>query len=801
MTDQTHTRSLELEKILERLGGMCRCEGSRNMALAIRPDYGFSAVRRSLEETAAAYQMSVRNGNPGMLSVNDPTASLKRAAMGSSLTLRELLDIRSVLQALGFMESYFKQVEEGRQSPIAYLFEQIQSDKRCEDRLSAAIVSEESLDDNASAELYNIRSKMRQTSLGIRSKLDALIKSPTFQKYLQEPIVTLRDDRFVVPVKAEHRNEVKGLIHDTSSSGATFFVEPMAVVEANNEIRILRAKEEDEIQRIIAELSAMVGDRAGLIIEGYRAAVEIDLLFAKVRLGDAMNAIVPDLREDGHTRLLKARHPMISREMAVPIDIEIGGDYDTLVVTGPNTGGKTVAIKTLGLLCLMCQCGLMVPAGDGSAASVYSEILADIGDEQSIEQSLSTFSGHMRNILGILDKAGDRSLVLLDELGAGTDPVEGAALAIAIIEKLRQLGAYVVATTHYAELKIYALEGERIENASCEFDIENLRPTYRLITGVPGRSNAFLIGEKLGLPADVIERAKTYVPSESHRFERVVEELEETRQALEREQTTARAIRQRTEQIEKATRTEQERLERDKQREIDKAKTQAQKIVEDIQRQADVLMKELEELKKQKDAENFGALYAEGRSKYRQGMREIDRIVALADGPVDDDYELPRPIVKGDRVRLRSGGKVGQVTAVNGEQITVQMGAVTMNVGAGSLALAGDEKEEAPKTRKRAGKGATRGVSFEGTRKADRAAGREVMLLGLDSQQALMELDAAIDNAVMAGVETLRIVHGKGSGVLRKAVADRLRGHRNIRDFRLGVYGEGEDGVTIATLK
>lgn len=796
MAGKTHTSALELSRVLERLSAACSCQGSREIALGLRPEYSFAAVERNRAETSAAYEMSVRNGNPGMLSVSDPTASLKRAAIGGSLTLRELLEIRSVLQSLNIMDLYFKQVENGRSNAIAYLFELIVPDRRAEDRLSSAILSEEALDDNASAELYNIRSKMRQHSLGIRAKLDSLIKSVSFQKYLQEPIVTMRDDRFVVPVKAEYRNEVKGLVHDTSSSGATFFIEPMAVVEANNEIKTLRAKEETEVARIIAELSAMVGARADIIIEGYKAAVDLDLLFAKVRLGDRMRAILPELKQDGHTKLLKARHPMIDINVAVPINIEIGGAYDSLIITGPNTGGKTVALKTLGLLCLMSQCGLMIPVGDGSSISVYSEILADIGDEQSIEQSLSTFSGHMKNIMGILSVASGNSLVLLDELGAGTDPVEGAALAIAIIEKLRRLGAYVAATTHYAELKIYALEGEGIENASCEFDIENLRPTYRLITGTPGRSNAFLISEKLGLPTDVIERAKAYVPSESHRFERVVEELEETRQRLEKEQAAVRAARQRIEQIEKIAGTERERAKANIERENAKIKERAQAMADEINLRAEAMMKELEELKKQKDAENFGALYAEGRSKYRQNLRDIENVV-FGDEPVDDEYVLPRPLVKGDKVRLRSGGSTGIVTAVSGENITLSIGSVTMNVKSGNLALAGEEKREEPKTRNRAGKG----VTFEGTSKANRNAGREVMLIGMDSQQALMELDAAIDNAVMAGVETLRIVHGKGSGILRKAVSERLRAHRSIRDFRLGVYGEGEDGVTIATLK
>jgi DNA mismatch repair protein MutS2 len=794
---KNYTAPLELPQVLEQLAGLCRCAGSRALALALTPQYNPRDVQLSQSQTAAAYQMGVRYGNPGMTSVSDPTASLKRAAMGSSLSLRELLEVRSVLQALGHMNAYFKQIENGADSPIAYLFEQITPDKRAEDRLSMAILSEDELDDNASPTLYNIRTKIRQQSLGIRSKLDSMIKSTTFQKYLQEPIVTLRDNRFVLPVKAEHRNEVPGLVHDTSASGATFFIEPMAVVEAGNAIRVLMSEEEEEERRIIAELSAMVGERADMILAGYRAAVEIDLLFAKVRLGERMNAMLPHLSQDGHTRLIRARHPLIPRETAVPIDIEIGGDYDTLVITGPNTGGKTVAIKTLGLLCLMAQCGLMIPAADGSRVSVYHEVLADIGDEQSIEQSLSTFSGHMHNILGILERAGQHCLVLLDELGAGTDPVEGAALAIAIIERLRRQGAYVVATTHYAELKIYALETQGIENASCEFDIENLRPTYRLITGVPGRSNAFLISEKLGLPADIIERAKTYVPSESHRFERVVEELEATRQALEQERAEAQSARRRIEQIEKLTRSQQSQIERDKQKERERAKAESAKLVKDIQQQAADLMAELEALKKQRDSEQFGSLYAEARGRLRKGLGRLEEMVAAADTPAGEDYVLPRPLKKGDYVRLRSGGQTGQVTAVEGDHVRVQMGSVTMNLSSSALMLSGPPEKEQPKTRKRAGKG----VTFTGTSKANRDASQEVMLRGMDTTEAMMELDAAIDNAVMAGVETLRIIHGKGSGILRKAVAERLRRHPSIREFRLGVYGEGEHGVTIATLK
>lgn len=797
ITEKNHTASLELTKVLEQLSALCRCAGSRALALSLSPAYDITAAERSRNETAAAYDMGVRYGNPGMSSVSDPTAPLKRAAMGSSLSLRELLEIRALLLTLGQMDGYFRQIKDGEHSPIAYLFGEIMPDKHAEDRLSMAILSEDSLDDNASPGLYSIRTKIRQQSLGIRAKLDSMIKSPTFQKYLQDPIVTLRDNRFVLPVKAEHRGEVPGLVHDTSSSGATYFIEPMAVVEANNAIRLLVADEEEETRRIISELSAMVGNRADIYIAGYRAAVEIDLLFSKVRLGERMRGILPPLTADGHTRLIKARHPLIPANIAVPIDIEIGGAYDTLIITGPNTGGKTVAIKTLGLLSLMAQCGLMVPAGDGSKISVYKKVLADIGDEQSIEQSLSTFSGHMHNILGILKQTDSRSLVLLDELGAGTDPVEGAALAIAIIERLRRQGARVVATTHYAELKIYALETSGIENASCEFDIENLRPTYRLITGVPGRSNAFLISEKLGLPGDIIERAKTYVPSESHRFERVVEELDATRQALEQERAEAHLARRRIEDIEKKTRGEQAQIEKERQKALDKAKEESAKLMENVERRASELLAELEALKKQKDAEQFGSMYADAKGYLRKGLSELKEELSNSQSPAESDYVLPRPIKKGDFVRLRSGGQTGRVSAVEGDSIRVQMGSVTMNLSSSALMLVGEPQTESPKTRKRAGKA----VSFTGTSKAHRDAGQEIMLRGMDSTEALMELDAAIDNAVMAGVETLRIVHGKGSGILRKAVAERLRRHPNIKEFRLGLYGEGEHGVTIATLK
>jgi len=796
MIGKRHQNTLELHRVLSQLADCTSCEDSRNLALAIEPETSYPKAVRLLEHTVAAFTMTVRYGYPNLCRMTNCAGALRRADLGSSLTLRELLDICAVLRNQRTLWQWKTQTD-GAETSLDGLFECLYRNKTLEDRLNGAIVNEEQLDDNASAELSDIRRKIRLASQRVRSQLDSLIRSSTYQKYLQESIVTMRGGRFVVPVKAEYRSEVKGLVHDMSSSGATYFVEPMSVVELNNEIRVLENKEKLEEERIIAELSALVGGYAEEIVAGYNAAVELDLYFAKSHLADRMQASVPVLVDNGETVLRRARHPMIAIEKAVPINISLGKDYDTLVITGPNTGGKTVAIKTLGLLTLMAQCGLMIPASDGSTVHVYDKIFADIGDEQSIEQSLSTFSAHMTNIIKIVEEADWNSLALFDELCSGTDPVEGAALAVSIIETLRKKGVRIAATTHYAEIKMYALETNGVENASCEFDVATLRPTYRLLTGIPGRSNAFLISERLGLEHSVIEDAKDRMSTESTRFEDVVSELEATRQSLEKEREEARRLRKEAEDIKAESKKKLDSIEESVEKELARAKQQAKRMVEETRIHADILFEELEAIKKEKNAEHFNELLNRSKQGYRSTMREIEEMSDPIVARSKEEYHLPRPLEKGDIVYIRTLGKEGLVLKKpDGDTVLVQAGILKTTVPISDIEL-GEKKKQNQSNKKQRGAVSTKGV----TSKAERSAKTELDLRGQDAEQAIMELDAFIDNAIMSGIPSIRIIHGKGTGVLRNAVQQRLRRHRAIKSFRLGMYGEGESGVTIAELK
>ncbi len=525
------------------------------------------------------------------------TNALRRAQAGGGLGLRELLDIGGTLRAIRSLQQWHSK-NAGMHTVLSPRFDILAPNKRLEEKIFTCIQSEEEVADAASPALAAIRRKIRGAAVRVREQLDKLIHSQTHQKHLQEAIVTQRSGRYVVPVKAEFRGEVPGLVHDTSASGQTVFVEPMSVVELNNEIRVLRSDEQEEISRILLELSGEAGGFADSLIESYQFAVQLNVIFAKAQLAYRMKAVVPEIDEKGRTELHSARHPLIAKEKVVPTDITLGQDFDALIITGPNTGGKTVALKTLGLLTLMAMCGLMIPAGEGSRLPVYRHILADIGDEQSIEQSLSTFSAHMVNIIRILDVADGESLVLLDELGAGTDPVEGAALATAIIEELRRKGVRLACTTHYAELKSYALQTDGVENACCEFDVESLRPTYRLLIGVPGKSNAFAISRRLGLEGRIVDRAGELVNEENSSFEQVIERLEERRREMENELEAARkAARQARETMRQSEARQAEAGQRAK-REIDQAREEASRIVQKTRQQADALLNELDELRR-----------------------------------------------------------------------------------------------------------------------------------------------------------------------------------------------------------
>jgi DNA mismatch repair protein MutS2 len=785
-----HAHAVELDKIRKLLAGQTACEDAARLALSLEPSSSPDTVRRLLQETDDAFVMMAKFGAPPFGGLKNISNALRRAQAGGTLNLAELLQVGSVLHTLrGIVE--WRKRGEGVKTTLDPRFEVLSPNQYLENRIASVAVSEEEVADGASPQLSAIRRRIRAASARARDQLDRMIRSPAYQKFLQDPIVTMRSGRFVVPVKAECRGDVPGLVHDTSASGATVFVEPMGVVEANNEVRVLLSQEKAEIERILAELSQEVGGFADGILESVDAAVGLNVIFAKGELAYRMKAVMPAVNDRGKLVLRGARHPLIDPQKVVPMDIELGNSFDTLVITGPNTGGKTVTLKTIGLLTLMAMCGLMIPAGDGSEISVFDKVLADIGDEQSIEQSLSTFSAHMTNIIRMIGEADGRSLVLLDELGAGTDPVEGAALATAILEALREKGAKIAATTHYAELKVYALQTDGVENGCCEFDVATLRPTYRLLIGVPGRSNAFAVSRRLGLPAAIVERAGELVSGENQRFEDVVQSLEDSRQKLEAERRAAQEKRAQAEEDSRAAEESRKKLEQAAGQEMEKARRQAAQIVARTRAQADALLNELEELKRRKN----GALTAEQKAKLKAGIRAMENASDPVSEKESGPYVLPRPLRAGDEVVIADLGTTATVLEAPGKdekKVLVQAGILKTRIPLLNLRLAeGGAKKHKPR------RGGTRNVPS----RAQAPVATEVDVRGQDSEEAVMNVDSAIDAAVLSGIPQLTIIHGKGTGVLRKVIQQHLRRHPSVRSFRLGVFGEGESGVTIVEMK
>ena len=789
-TMQRHYRALELDKIRKLLAAETACEDAAELALQLTPSVSLSEVQRLLADTDEAFTLMARFGAPSFGGLYNMTNSLRRAEAGGTLNMAELLRVAGVLRTLrGIVD--WRSKSAGVKSCLDWRFDSLMPNKYLEDRIYGAILSEEEMSDNASVQLASIRRKIRSASSRVREQLDKMIRSTLYQKYLQDPIVTMRGGRFVVPVKAEFRGEIAGLVHDTSSSGATVFVEPMGVVEANNEVRVLQSQEQAEIERILAELSAETGNFSSGIISGYRAAVELNLIFAKANLGYKMKASLPAVNDRGKILLKKARHPLIDKNRVVPTDIELGIHFDTLVITGPNTGGKTVSLKTVGLLTLMAMCGLMLPVAENSEISVFHQVLADIGDEQSIEQSLSTFSAHMTNIIRIIGQADENSLILLDELGAGTDPVEGAALAMAILEALRKKGARVAATTHYAELKAYALQTDGVENACCEFDVQTLRPTYRLLIGVPGRSNAFAISLRLGMEEEIVERAKELVSSENTRFEDVVQSLETSRQKLEGERAKAEQAHLEAVRAQKEAQEIRSSIQAEADKEIEKARQQASELVSRTRGQIDALLNEMEELKKQQNK----TLSAEQKARLKAGLRVLEETADPIHGRKDEGpYVLPRPLQVGDTVLLYDIDKQGTVLQLpegNNQNVLVQAGIIQTRVPLSNLRLVQEKK----------GKEKRRTVTRNVTGRAQAKVTTELDLRGQTTEEAIMNVDRFIDSALLSGIEQLTVIHGKGTGALRAAVQQHLKRHPSVRSYRLGVFGEGEAGVTIVELK
>lgn len=781
--------TLELPAVLQMLANEAVSDGAKEEALSLRPSSERAEVIRRLDETSAAKSMMVVNGSPYFSGLKDVRPSLSRADLGGSLNTKELLDIAKVLQCARLVRAYISS-DRHEKSCIDYLFTALHTNKFLEEKISSSIIGEDEIADGASSELANIRRKIRATGARVRESLQKIISSPSYAKVLQEPIITMRSDRFVVPVKAECKGAVQGLVHDISASGATLFIEPMSVVKANNELRELAAKEKAEIERILAELSADCAEHAEDIGSDYSLLVRLDLIFAKAKLSYKLNCGAATVSEKGMS-LRRARHPLLDQSKAVPISLELGKDFDTLIITGPNTGGKTVTLKTIGLLSLMTQCGLHIPADDGSEIPVYSTVLADIGDEQSIEQNLSTFSAHMTNIVNIIKECDDKSLLLFDELGAGTDPTEGAALAISVIEYARKIGASVAATTHYAELKVYATTENGIQNASCEFDVETLRPTYRLLVGIPGKSNAFAISARLGLDSEIIADARRRIGTQNADFEATIEKLEKTRLLLERDRDeAAKKLREAEENAKKAAFLKAElsvRLEKAD----EKSRREAERIISEARRTAEETFSELDEMRKKLNEEQEAQEINEARSVLRRKLNESESKLKAPAKPVNTEEKKPtRAAIVGDTVEIISMGVKSEVISVNPDG-SLELKAGIMTVKAKQNEVSVIEGQSLKKKAAVSGGTAIRTVSVAS----------EIDLRGMESLEAVSAAEQYIDNAVMAKLKSVRIIHGKGTGALRAAVQQMLKRNKLVKSYRLGRFGEGESGVTIVELK
>ena len=783
-------RTLELPAVLRMLADQTNSAEAREKALAIVPETDIDFVKRLQDETDAARAMIGVKGSPAFSGIKPVGESLYRADRGGALNTRELLDIAGVLRCARRVREYFS---EGEPTAIDHFFYALRGNHYLEERITTAILDEDEIADNASPELADIRRHKRNAAAKGRQILQKIISSQSYSKVLQETIITQRDGRFVVPVKAEFRSSLPGLVHDVSSSGATVFVEPMGVVQANNELKELEAKEKKEIERILRELSAQAAGCQRDILSDYENLVRLDLIFARGQLSYRMNATRPEIRRSGGVSLRHARHPLLDSGKAVPITIELGQTFDTLVITGPNTGGKTVSLKTLGLLTLMAQCGLHIPADDRSAVSVFDRVLADIGDEQSIEQSLSTFSSHMVTIVKILEEADEHSLILFDELGAGTDPVEGAALAIAIIQHVRERGGKIAATTHYAELKTFAMTTAGVENASCEFDVETLRPTYKLLIGIPGKSNAFAISRRLGLDPAVIETAKAQMDSESVRFEDVLTQLEEKRQRLEKDQGEAERLRAVREEDARRAREFREQMERAKENARTRGEAEARRIVREARAQADAIFEELSQLRREQEKAVSWQNVNDARSAIRGRLNQMEEELHF-EAEREPIPAPSRPIRAGDLVELGGTRKQAVVAAVNGEKLTLTAGNMKLTVKAGEVRLV---EEAEVREKKEARRQVATAVRLQGAR----AAISELDIRGLMTDEADLAVDRFLDNAVMGKLNVVTIIHGKGTGALRKAVHQQLKRHPSVKSYRLGRYGEGEDGVTVVELR
>ena len=781
--EQKYKNILEFDKIQKMLADCATNDISREMVYNLEPSSDIDEVTKLQEELAYAIQILLKKGNPDISGLSDITASIKRGEKGGMMSSKELLQIARVLKIARSLIAYHDEP-----SVLSYLFDCLTADRKLENEIYSAIISEDEISDNASPELYDIRRKITNTHARIREHLNNLIHSTKYQKYLQESIITIRDGRYVVPVKAEHRSDVGGIVHDMSATGSTIFVEPNAVVNENNNIRELMAKEKAEIERILFTLTSMAVEKSHELFVNQRTICQIDFIIAKARLALKQNAITPKINDKNYVVIEKGRHPLLDAKTVVPISLQLGKGFKTLVVTGPNTGGKTVTLKTVGLFCLMAACGLAVPAADGTDICVFDNIFADIGDEQSIEQSLSTFSSHMTNIVNILNKITPNSLVLFDELGAGTDPTEGAALATSVLQYVKDFGALTVATTHYSEIKLYALTTEGVENASCEFDVNSLRPTYKLLIGVPGKSNAFAISRRLGLPEYIIEKAAERLSEENIKFEDVISNLEKSRQEAEKEKQLVEKYKRDAEVLKAELEAEKEKIQRTKQKLTENANKEAKKILEQAKREADAVIDEIKKARKLKSEQEMNRALNEAKTNINKNIKNRDKAQLVR--PVVNN-NIPKKLIAGNTVEILDIGQKGIVIAPPNADgmVNLQVGIMKITSHISNLRLIKDSSADKHISKQKSG-----GLRMTNIK-------TEIDLRGQMLEDAVFAAEKYIDEAFLGGLVTVTIIHGKGTGVLRKGIHDMLKVNPCVKSYRLGVYGEGETGVTIVELK
>lgn len=782
--------TLEYTKILKSLSECAKNDDAKTMAEELKPSSDFREVERALAETDAAVTMSLKFGSPEILRVEPVDGAIKRLDVGGALSAAELLNVARLLKCIRNLKRYTKE----QTGVLEEYFSELVSAKPIEDEINRAIVSEDEIADAASPALANVRRKMKNAGAKIKDSLDSMVRSGHYQKFLMDNIVTMRNNRYVVPVKAEHRSEVPGIVHDMSASGSTVFIEPSSVVNANNELHELEIKEKAEIEKVLYELSNKVAEISEQVKYNYETLILIDFIFAKAKLALDMKAVCPKLNTDGKIKIVKGRHPLIDKSKIVPIDVRLGDDFDVLVVTGPNTGGKTVVLKTIGLFCIMTQAGLHIPANDESEMPVFDDIFADIGDEQSIEQSLSTFSSHMKNIVHIVENAGPNSLVLFDELGAGTDPVEGAALATAIIESIRLIGAKIVATTHYSELKLYALSTDGIENASCEFDVETLSPTYKLLIGVPGKSNAFAISKKLGLPDSIIERSKEKLSDENIKFEDVLGSIEENRVSAQKAREEQERMRREIEQLKDELQREREKIDKKKDKIYDNARAKAEKIIKQAQEDTERMLEEIKQLQKEKRNKEAVRAMEEVRKELKLKEKSNVRPKNRRSGGVKSNVNL-NTLKLGSNVLIIDLNDKGTVLSINKDNQTavIQVGIMKITAKISNLVVLEDEKGSKPESYVAPKRSTGINTAMSGK--------TEVDLRGMTIGEAELEVDKFLDESVLSGLSEVSLIHGKGTGALRAGIHEYLRHHPHVRKYRLGKFGEGDIGVTIVELK